>query len=184
MSHSSWHFSDPPARRAHTQGLDHARLSIGIGAGTQALIFSPLFVAGIAPDPFGHALLMGAGWVINLGFVEWRIRKHPAARRDCGRPSERTTRDTARTKQVRRGVRRTNQRSKLLNAKTKPAALDLAGLSINNAMMVWAGGARTAGAKLTPFFQVCLRADVFTHMAFGMRPARMKWRCQACATKP
>jgi hypothetical protein len=34
------------------------------------------------PDEFGKALLMGAGWVINLAVAEWAIRRRrrPEAR--------------------------------------------------------------------------------------------------------
>jgi uncharacterized membrane protein len=49
--------------------------AIGLGAGTQvltgmigALIFGP-------PSELGNALLMGAGWVINLAVAEWIIRE-------------------------------------------------------------------------------------------------------------
>lgn len=49
--------------------------AIGLGAGTQVLtgmvgelVFGP-------PTQFGNALLMGAGWVINLAVAEWAIRK-------------------------------------------------------------------------------------------------------------
>lgn len=49
--------------------------AIGLGAGTQVftgmfgeLIFGP-------PNEFGHALLMGAAWVINLAVAEWIVRK-------------------------------------------------------------------------------------------------------------
>lgn len=53
--------------------------AIGLGAGTQvltqlagALIIGP-------PGELGGALLMGAGWVINLAVAEWAIRKRPAS---------------------------------------------------------------------------------------------------------
>lgn len=52
--------------------------AIGLGAGTQALtlmvgqlIFGP-------PNEFSRAMLMGAGWVINLVVAEWVIRQRPA----------------------------------------------------------------------------------------------------------
>jgi uncharacterized membrane protein len=54
--------------------------AIGLGAGTQALT---LAVGGIilgTPGQFSHALLMGAGWVINLAVAEWLIRKRPSNR--------------------------------------------------------------------------------------------------------
>jgi uncharacterized membrane protein len=52
--------------------------AIGLGAGTQVLtglvgelVFGP-------PSELGNALLMGAGWVVNLAVAEWIIRKRPA----------------------------------------------------------------------------------------------------------
>jgi hypothetical protein len=51
--------------------------AIGLGAGTQVftqwageLIASP-------PTELSKALLMGAGWLINLAVAEWVIRKRP-----------------------------------------------------------------------------------------------------------
>ncbi|MEO3888483.1 DUF2306 domain-containing protein [Nonomuraea sp. B5E05] len=55
--------------------------ALGLGAGsqavTQALWF--LFVAA-PPDEAGRALLVGAGWVINLAVAEWIIRRRRAGR--------------------------------------------------------------------------------------------------------
>lgn len=51
--------------------------AIGLGAGTQALT---LMVGGIVagpPSELSRALLMGAGWVINLTVAEWAIRRRP-----------------------------------------------------------------------------------------------------------
>jgi uncharacterized membrane protein len=57
----------------HHQNWMRRAYAIGIGAGTQALIqLPPLLVFG-APDDFGRALMMGAGWGINLGVAEWLI---------------------------------------------------------------------------------------------------------------
>ena len=57
--------------------------AIGLGAGTQALTLG--FGAALLGPPSvrGRALLMGAGWVINLAVAEWLIRKRsaPVARR-------------------------------------------------------------------------------------------------------
>lgn len=52
--------------------------AIGLGAGTQVLTL--LIGELIAGPPVGlsHALLMGAGWAINLAVAEWVIRKRPA----------------------------------------------------------------------------------------------------------
>jgi uncharacterized membrane protein len=57
--------------------------AIGLGAGTQALTQLPWFLLVGKPDEFTRALLMGAGWVINLVVVEWVIRKRqlPPTRR-------------------------------------------------------------------------------------------------------
>lgn len=52
--------------------------AIGMGAGTQALTQLPLLLIFGAPGEIPRALLMGAGWVINLGIAEWIIRKGPA----------------------------------------------------------------------------------------------------------
>ena len=55
--------------------------AIGLGAGTQALTqFAASLIFGPA-NAFNGALLMGAGWVINLAVAEYAIRKrraHPA----------------------------------------------------------------------------------------------------------
>ncbi len=52
--------------------------AIGLGAGTQALtLLVGELIAG-PPSELSRALLMGAGWVINLAVAEWTIRKRPA----------------------------------------------------------------------------------------------------------
>jgi hypothetical protein len=48
--------------------------AIGLGAGTQFLTHLPWVIFFGAPDEFPKALLMGAGWVINLTVAEWIIR--------------------------------------------------------------------------------------------------------------
>ena len=49
--------------------------AIGLGAGTQALIqIPPLLIIG-EPDDLSRALMMGAGWVLNLAVAEWLIRR-------------------------------------------------------------------------------------------------------------
>jgi uncharacterized membrane protein YozB (DUF420 family) len=52
--------------------------AIGLGAGTQVLTHLPwtLFIG--APDEFSRAMLMGAGWVVNVAVAEWVIRGRPA----------------------------------------------------------------------------------------------------------
>jgi uncharacterized membrane protein len=49
--------------------------ALGIGAGTQVLTNFPwaLFVG--APEAFSRAVLMGAGWGINIVVAEWLIRR-------------------------------------------------------------------------------------------------------------
>jgi len=48
--------------------------AIGLGAGTQALIQIPPLVLLGEPSDTGRALMMGAGWVVNLAVAEWLIR--------------------------------------------------------------------------------------------------------------
>ncbi|MDP9863449.1 MULTISPECIES: DUF2306 domain-containing protein [Streptosporangium] len=54
--------------------------AIGLGAGTQVLthLFWVLIVG--TPGELPRALLVGAGWVINLAVAEWIIRRRPAGR--------------------------------------------------------------------------------------------------------
>ena len=54
--------------------------AIGLGAGTQVLTqwVGSLIIS--QPSELSGALLMGAGWVINLAVAEWTIRKRPANR--------------------------------------------------------------------------------------------------------
>ena len=51
--------------------------AIGLGAGTQILTLGVGEVIAGPPSELGNALLMGAGWVINLAVAEWAIRKRP-----------------------------------------------------------------------------------------------------------
>jgi len=57
--------------------------AIGLGAGTQVLTHVPWFLlVGAKPGERPRALLMGAGWVINVVVAEWIIRRrsaHPVA---------------------------------------------------------------------------------------------------------
>jgi uncharacterized membrane protein len=55
--------------------------AIGLGAGTQVLVFLPWTLLLGAPEQTAHDLLMGAGWAINLVVAEFVIRRragHPA----------------------------------------------------------------------------------------------------------
>ena len=52
--------------------------AIGLGAGTQALTYLPWFlIVGTPPGELSKALLMGAGWAINLAVAEAVIRNRP-----------------------------------------------------------------------------------------------------------
>jgi uncharacterized membrane protein len=54
--------------------------AIGLGAATQMLTLMVGEIIAGPPNELGHALLMGAGWVINLAVAEWVIRKRPSDR--------------------------------------------------------------------------------------------------------
>ncbi|GAA4181093.1 DUF2306 domain-containing protein [Streptosporangium oxazolinicum] len=49
--------------------------AIALGAGTQALTHLPWFLIAGTPGEFSRALLVAAGWVINLAVAEWIIRR-------------------------------------------------------------------------------------------------------------
>lgn len=49
--------------------------AIGLGAGTQVLTYLPWIVIVGTPSGFTSAMLMGAGWVINVAVAEWIIRR-------------------------------------------------------------------------------------------------------------
>jgi hypothetical protein len=52
--------------------------AIGMGAGTQFLTHLPWVLILGAPGELPRAVLMGAGWVINLAVAEWIIRRRLA----------------------------------------------------------------------------------------------------------
>jgi uncharacterized membrane protein len=54
--------------------------AIGLGAGTQMLTLMAGEIIAGPPSELSKALLMGAGWVINLVVAEWTIRKRSAPR--------------------------------------------------------------------------------------------------------
>jgi uncharacterized membrane protein len=59
--------------------------AIGLGAGTQVLTHLPWFIlVGPQPTELPRAVMMGAGWVINVLVAEWVIRR--SARRAIGTP--------------------------------------------------------------------------------------------------
>lgn len=49
--------------------------ALGQGAGSQAVIFGLWFALAGAPGVVTRALLLGAGWVVNLAVAEWFIRR-------------------------------------------------------------------------------------------------------------
>jgi uncharacterized membrane protein len=49
--------------------------AIGVGAGTQVLTHLPWFILFGKPGESSRAVLMGAGWVINVIVAEWIIRR-------------------------------------------------------------------------------------------------------------
>jgi uncharacterized membrane protein len=52
--------------------------ALGLGAGTQVLTLAAGELIAGPPSELSRALLMGAGWAINLAVAEWIIRKRPA----------------------------------------------------------------------------------------------------------
>lgn len=57
--------------------------AIGMGLGTVALVFFPVYlVTGQPPTGLASDLLFAASWAINIGFAEWVIRRlNPTIRR-------------------------------------------------------------------------------------------------------
>jgi uncharacterized membrane protein len=51
--------------------------AIGLGAGTQVLTHLPWFLLFGTPGETPRAIMMGAGWVINVVVAEWVIRNAP-----------------------------------------------------------------------------------------------------------
>jgi hypothetical protein len=54
--------------------------AIGMGAGTQVLTHLPWFILVGKPGELSRAVLMGAGWVINVVVAEWIIRRERVRR--------------------------------------------------------------------------------------------------------
>lgn len=52
--------------------------AIALGAGTQAVIFGLWALVVGTPGELATALLMAAGWVLNLAVAEWLVRGRPA----------------------------------------------------------------------------------------------------------
>ena len=59
--------------------------AIGLGAGTQVFTHLPWVLTGVAPGVFTRAVLMAAGWVINVCVAEWLIRREPTRARVSAR---------------------------------------------------------------------------------------------------
>jgi uncharacterized membrane protein len=64
--------------------------AIGLGAGTQVFTFLPWTLVFGAPGEAAHAVLMGAGWVINLAVAEVVIRRRAARSNRGSRASGRS----------------------------------------------------------------------------------------------
>jgi uncharacterized membrane protein len=65
---------------AHGRWMTRA-YAIGMGAATQVLTHLPWFILVGKPGESARAVLMGAGWVINVIVAEWAIRQGREARR-------------------------------------------------------------------------------------------------------
>lgn len=60
--------------------------AIGLGAGTQALILIVPELLASPPDVTTRAVLMGAGWVINLAVAEYLINRNSSQAPQRRRP--------------------------------------------------------------------------------------------------
>jgi hypothetical protein len=68
---------------AHRAWMSRA-YAIGLGAATQMLTLTAGELVVGPPTELSRALLMGAGWLINLAVAEWAIRRR---RSRPGRPA-------------------------------------------------------------------------------------------------
>jgi uncharacterized membrane protein len=64
--------------------------ALGMGAGTQLLTTVTWVLLVGPPGELARALLMGAGWLINLAVAEWLVRR-PGRRRATGAPGSPVT---------------------------------------------------------------------------------------------
>jgi uncharacterized membrane protein len=62
--------------------------AIGLGAGTQVLTHLPWFILFGKPGETSRAVMMGAGWVINVVVAEWVIRRRSSATRPSSAPRD------------------------------------------------------------------------------------------------
>ncbi|WP_103959168.1 DUF2306 domain-containing protein [Nonomuraea solani] len=60
--------------RRHRAWMTRA-YAIGLGAGSQFVVQLVWYVAAGAPNHLGRALLLGAGWTVNVVVAEWIIRR-------------------------------------------------------------------------------------------------------------
>jgi len=75
--------------RTHSAWMTRA-YAIGMGAGTQVFTLLPWVLLLGAPDEGTRAVLMGAGWVINLGVAEVVIHRRAVRSGRVSRPSGRS----------------------------------------------------------------------------------------------
>lgn len=61
--------------------------AIGQGAGTQAVLGFLWLAVGDGPVGTPRALMLGAGWMINVALAEWLIRRQPHRERRATRPN-------------------------------------------------------------------------------------------------
>jgi len=73
--------------------------AIGMGAATQVLTHLPWFILFGQPGEVPRAIMMGAGWVINVAFAEWLIRRRPVRTRAAA-PAPRIWRPDAATSYI------------------------------------------------------------------------------------
>ena len=77
---------------AHHRAWMMRGYAIGLGAGSQAFTNLPWALIAGKPKGVTYALLMGAGWVINLAVAEWFIHYRPMPTR-AAPPTLTATRD-------------------------------------------------------------------------------------------
>jgi len=65
--------------------------AIGLGAGTQVLTHLPWFILVGKPGVLSRAVLMGAGWVINVVVAEWVIRSAQTRRQPASARGSRSS---------------------------------------------------------------------------------------------
>jgi uncharacterized membrane protein len=75
--------------RTHSAWMTRA-YAIGMGAGTQVFTLLPWALIAGPPDVSTHAVLMGAGWVINLAVAEVVIRRRAARSGGVSHPADRS----------------------------------------------------------------------------------------------